>query len=200
MTLSDESELRAIWQSQLIGAQPMTPEQLRSRAKQFESKARRGLRINQISAGLVATICAFGLFFMEGGLLFKVGAALLLMASVYIAWGMRFFFSALPVPTSASAGTCAAVHKRQLERQRDLNLSMPSGVRVMLPGTILVLLDPIWPITESHAGPAAWAAPAATIAIALFLFEVSIIYGKIIARRFQREINELEAMMKDAPR
>ncbi len=199
MPMNDENELRALWRGQLTGTEPMTPEQLRSRAKRLESKARRSVRVNQISAGLVA-MGAVGLFAIERGLLFKVGAALLLIAAAYIAWGMKYFFAALPVPAGATAETCAAVHKRQLERQRDLNLSIPSGVRLMLPGTMLVFLGPIWPNSESYLGPEAWAAPIAMIGIALFVFEASITYGQIVARRFQHEINDLEAMMRDAPR
>src|SRR5262245_52983270 len=117
----DEDELRALWQSQHAGAHAMTPEQLRARTERFASKARRSVRLNQISAALLAACMAFGLFVLDRGLLFKIGTAMLLAASIYIAWGMSYFFSALPIPAGASPGTCAAVHKRQLQRQRDLN-------------------------------------------------------------------------------
>jgi hypothetical protein len=193
----DDDELRAIWQSQHTSAQPMTPEQLRARAEHFESKARRSVRVNQISAGLVAAFMALGLFVMDGGLLFKIGTAMLLVASIYIAWGIGYFFSALSIPTGASPGTCATVHKRQLERQRDLNLSARGAARLFLPGAILVLVGPFWPNSESYVGPEAWAWPFALVLIALFVFQLGITYGEIVADRFQREIDELESMMKD---
>jgi hypothetical protein len=175
----------------------MTPEQLRARAERFESKARRSVRANQISAGLVAAVMAFGLFVMEGGLLFRIGTAMLLVASIYIAWGLRYFFPALSIPTGASPGTCATVHKQQLEHQRDLNLSLRGGARLFLPGVILVLVGPFWPNNESYVGPEAWAWPFALVLIALFVFQVGITYGEIVADRFQREIDELDSMMKD---
>jgi hypothetical protein len=196
---SNDDELRAIWQSQYAGAQPMTPEQLRARAERLESKARRNVRLNQISAALLAACMAFGLFVLDRGLLFKIGTLMLLVASIYIAWGMSYFFSALPIPTGASPGTCAVVHKRQLQRQRDLNLSIRSGARITLPGAILVLVGPFWPNSESYVGPEAWAWPFALVVIALFVFQAAITYGEIVADRFQREIDELDSMTKDAP-
>jgi hypothetical protein len=195
----DDDELRAIWQSQHAGAQPMTPELLRARALSFKSKTRRSVRLNQILAGLVAACMAFGLLVLDRGLLFKIGTAMLLAASIYIAWGMSYFFSALPIPTGASPGTCAAVHKRQLQRQRDLNLSVRSGARITLPGVILVLVGPFWPNSESYVGPEAWAWLFALVLIALFVFQLGITYGEIVAHRFQREIDELDSMMKDMP-
>ncbi|MEJ0005468.1 MAG: hypothetical protein WDM77_03550 [Steroidobacteraceae bacterium] len=48
-------------------------------------------------------------------------------------------------------------------------------------------------------GPDGWAVPIIIVAVLWFLSEVAITYGQIVARRFQREIDELAAMMKDAP-
>jgi hypothetical protein len=195
----DEDKLRAVWQSQHTNAQAMTPEQIRTRAERFESKARRSIRINQISAGLLAASMAFGLFALDRGLLFKIGTAMLLISSIYIAWGMSHFFSALSIPTGAGPGTCAAVHKRQLERQRDLNLSARAGARLILPGMILVLVGPFWPNSESYVGPQAWAWPFALVLIALFVTQVMSTYGEVVAHRFQREIDQLDTMIKNTP-
>jgi hypothetical protein len=199
MPTNSDGNLRAIWQSQLTNAQPMTSEQLRSRAKQFESKARRSVRLNQLSAGLAGLGFAFGLFTLDGGLLVKVGAAMLLIMSVYMVWGLSYFFSALQVPTDASAGTCAAVHKRQLERQRDMNLSARSAGPLLLPAVILFALGRHWPNAETYVGPEEWGLTVALVASFYFLMQLGFTYTDLLAHRLQREIDQLEAMMKDAP-
>jgi hypothetical protein len=198
MPTNDESDVRALWQRQLTNAEPMTSEQLRSRAKQFESKARRSVRVNQISAGVAALAFAFGLFALDGGLLAKIGSAMLLITSVYMVWAFRYFFSALRIDGDAS-GTCAAVHKRQLERQRDMNLSARSAGPLIFPAAILFALSRHWPNTATYVGPEEWAVTIAFIAAFYFFLQLGFTYTDLLAHRLQREINELEAMTKDAP-
>lgn len=199
MPTNSEGDLRTIWQSQLTNAEPMTPEQLRSRAKQFESKTRRSVRVNQISAGLAAIGFAIGLFVVDGGLLAKVGAAMLLITSVYMVSAFKYFFSALPIPADASSGTCAGIHKRQLERQRDMNLSARSAAPLVLPAAILFALSRHWPNAETYVGPEEWGFTIAFVASFYFFMQLGFTYTDLLAHRLQREISELEAMMKHAP-
>jgi hypothetical protein len=196
MPTNDEDGLRTIWQSQLTTAGPLDSEKLRERAKEFESKAHRSVRVNQISAALAAIGCAFGLFAVDGGLLSKVGAAMLLITSIYMVWAFKYFFSALPIPTDANAGSCAAVHKQQLERQRDMNLSARSAGPVILPAVILFALSRHWPNTETYVGPEEWGFTIAFVATVYFLMQLGFTYTDLLAHRLQREIDELDSMMK----
>jgi hypothetical protein len=196
MSTNDENEFRAIWQNQLTTAESMDPERLRERARAFESKARRSVRVNQISAGLIIPIAAVAVFAQHSGLLTNVACAMLLITSVYMVWAFRYFFSALPIPTDANAGTCAAVHKRQLERQRDMNLSARSAGPLILPIVILVSLSRHWPDSGTYVGPEEWGFTIAFVAAVFFLMQLGFIYTDLLAHRFQREIDELESMMK----
>jgi hypothetical protein len=173
----------------------MTPEQLRSRALRFESQTRRSHLLNQASFGLFVIIVAVALFVRSGGLLYYVGAAMMLIWAVYGMWGMHHFYAPLRLSPDANAGTCAAVYKRQLERQRDLFLSWPLGVGLVLPGAILVTIaGPFGSNHESSTWREAWTVPIAFVAILVFAYLAAITYGKIVAGRWQREIDELESM------
>ena len=196
MPINDEDELRAIWQNQLTTAEPMDPERLRERAREFESKARRSVWINRISAGLIMPIAAVAIFAQHGGLLTNVACAMLLITSVYMVWAFGYFFSVLPIPTNANAETCAAVHKRQLERQRDMNRSARSAAPLILPIVILVTLSRHWPDAKTYVGPEEWGFTIAVIAAVYFVLQLGFIYTDLLAHRFQREIDELESMMK----
>jgi hypothetical protein len=197
MPTNDEDEVRAIWQSQLTTAEPMNPDKLRARAKDFASKARRSVLVNQISAGLIVPIVAISMFVVDGGLLVNVAAAMLLIAAVYMVWAFNYFFSALAIPADASAGTCAAVHKRQLERQRDMNLSARSAGPILLPIVLLIALSRHWPDAETYVGPEEWGFTIAFIVTLYFLMQLAFTYTDLLAHRFQREIEDLESMMKD---
>ncbi len=195
MPIRNDDELRALWQSQLIAQKPMTPEQLRARAERFELQTRRSHLINQSSLGLFVVIAAVTLFVRDGGLLYYVGAAMMLIWAAYGMWGMHHFYAPLRLSSDANAGTCAAVYKRQLERQRDLYLSWPLGIGLVLPGAILVTIAGRFGANhEFSAWHDAWAAPIAFVAILVFVYLAAITYGKIVAGRWQREIDQLESM------
>lgn len=192
-----DDEVRTIWQSQPTTAEPMSPEKLRARAKAFESKARRSVLINQISAGMLVPFAAIAMFAMDGGLLVKVAMAMLPVTAVYMVWAFNYFFAALAIPADAGAETCAAVHKRQLERQRDMNLSARSGGRLVLPMVLLIALSRHWPDAQTYVGPEEWGITVAVIATMYFSMELAFTYTDLLAHRFQQEINDLESMMKD---
>ena len=81
------------------------------------------------------------------------------------------------------------VHRRQLERQRDIALSWPWGLGLALPGFVLVCLG-------ISLGPRRldWAVPAVFIGVFTFLYIAVVIYGRILAGRWQREIDALRAL------
>jgi hypothetical protein len=172
MTRDDDKDLRDTWQSQLTVATPIDPAALRKRADEFASKASRSVRINQISAGLAAVIAGGGMVVIDGGLLAWAGAAMLLVLSLYMVWAFRYFFRTHPIPANANSESCAAMHKRQLERQRDMNLSARSTGPALLPPIVLLTLSRHWPDAETFVGPEGWGFTIAFIASAYFVLQM----------------------------
>jgi hypothetical protein len=191
MTTRHEEQLRAIWQDQVVPDFRMTHDQLRARAQEFERTIRRRNRSDYVSFGLVALISAFGVVAVPG-VLTRVGAFLMLAWAALSVYGLRLY-GAMSIGAGADASAVLECHRRQLERQRDIALSWPWGLGLVIPGFVLVCLG-------MSLGPRQldWAVPAVFIAVFLFGYVAIVIYGKILAGRWQREIDALQALRHDA--
>lgn len=186
MSVRDEQVLRAIWNGQSVTPLRMTPDQLRARAVEFESTLRRRNLRDQLCFALVAVFCAAGM--LLDGVLVRVGSALMLGWALFSMYTLHRYGSTAAVPAEASAENCAAHHQRQLERQRDIALSWPWGIGLVLPGFVLLAVG--LGVESRHPN---WIFPAVTIGLMLFLYGALVIYGKILAASWQREIDSLHA-------
>jgi hypothetical protein len=184
----EEDQLRAIWQGQAVPGFRMGPDQLRARANQFEAEIRRRNLRDGVSFALTAIIAAVGVVMGTGGLLIRVGGVLMVAWALLSLYWARLY-GAMSVASGAGAPTVLEVHRRQLERQRDIALSWPWGLGIALPGFVLVCLG-------ISLGPRRldWAVPAVFIGVFTFLYIAVVIYGRILAGRWQREIDALRAL------
>jgi hypothetical protein len=118
----------------------------------------------------------------------RVGALLMVAWAVLgIHWSR--LYGAMSVASDADAPTLLEVHRRQLERQRDIALSWPWGLALVAPGFGLVCLG-----MSFGPGQLDWTVPAAFIGVFMFAYVAVVIYGKILADRWQREIDALRAL------
>ena len=195
MSTNDEDELRTLWQSQTATSTPMSPDDLRKRAKIAESSARRSVRLNQTCAGIVVFVTATSLFVLDSGILAKVGTVMLLVGGAYTAWAFPHFFAAISTPVDASAETTAALYKRQLERQRDMNLSARSMGPLLMPAMVLLTLNRHWPDADTYIGPHEWGATVVIVASMFFLMQLVFLYTDTLGHRFQQEIDEFDSNM-----
>jgi hypothetical protein len=187
MPVRDEEQLRAIWRAQAVTALQMTPEQLRTRAAQFESAIRRRNLRDQVSFALVALIAAFGILMQ--GVVLRVGSALMLIWALFSMYTLHRFGAMAAAPADSSTQTCAAYHQRQLERQRDIALSWPWGIGLSLPGFVLMVVG--LAVGSRHPN---WEFPVVMIGVFLFMYVAIVIYGQMRAARWQREIDSLRSM------
>lgn len=189
--MRDEEQLRAIWRGQAVTAVRMTPQQLRARAAQFESAIRRRKLRDMVSFALVAVISAFGL--LQDNTVVRVGAALMASWALFSMYALHRFGSAEATPGDSSAQTCAAYHQRHLERQRDIALSWPWGVGLVIPGFVLVVIG-----LGAGARLPNWMFSAVMIGVFLFMYIGLVIHGRMLAQRWQREIDSLRSL-RDEP-
>ena len=188
---SDE-ELRALWQGQPASTVRFTAEQLRRRAAQFETQTRRRYMRDQASFALAAIIFGWAMIAIDGALM-RLGSALLLLWALYGIWGLHRYARALAVPADANVQTCVAFHRRQLERQRDVVRGWPLGIGLAMPGTVLVAI-------AGSLGPrhAPWSMTIGVIGIIAFAYLAMLIYGQVVAGRWQQEIDALESSRSTA--
>ena len=191
MPIRDEEQLRAIWRGQAVTALQMTPEQLRTRAAQFESAIRRRNLRDHVSFALTAALFASGI--LLDGALVRVGSALMAIWALFSMYGLHRFGSAAAAPADSSAQTCAAYHQRQLERQRDIALSWPWGIGLAIPGFVLVVVG--LAVGSRHPN---WEFPAVLTGVFIFIYVAVVIYGKMLAGQWQREINMLLSLKDES--
>lgn len=187
MSIRDEEQLCAIWRGQAVSAVQMTPEQLRTRAARFESAIRRRNLRDHVSFALTAVLFAYGIL-LDGALL-RVGSALMVIWALFSMYGLHRFGSTVTAPASSSAQTCAAYHQRQLERQRDIALSWPWGIGLAIPGFLLVVVG-----LAAGSRATNWEFSVVMIGVFLFMYVALVIYGKVMAGQWQREINSLRSL------
>ncbi|HZF28115.1 MAG TPA: hypothetical protein VE907_03285 [Gammaproteobacteria bacterium] len=185
MPIDSDNDLRTLWQGQAAATPPPTPQQLRARAERFESQTRRRYVRDQVSFGLVAIAFAWGVFAMDGALV-RLGSAMLLGWALYGMYGLRRFAAPLRSSPQASGQTCAAHHRRQLERQRDVVRSWPLGMGLAVPGFVLCVLG--FPLGPNRLP---WPPAIALIGMFAFVYVATLIYGKMLAGKWQREIDGL---------
>jgi hypothetical protein len=191
MPVRDEEQLRAIWRGQAVTALQITPEQLRTRAAQFESAIRRRNLRDQVSFALTAIICACGV--LLHGVVLRVGSALTVIWALSSMYWLHRFGALAAAPMDSSAQTCAAYHQQQLERQRDIALSWPWGIGLALPGFVLVVVG--LGVGARHPN---WEFSAVMIGVFVFLYATLVIYGKMLAGQWQREIDSLRSMREES--
>jgi len=189
--MRDEEQLRAIWRGQSVTALQMTSRQLRVRAARFESAVRRRKLRDFVSFALVAVICAFGV--LLDNTLVRVGAALMILWALFSIYALHRFGFGDVVPGDSSAQTCAAYHYRHLERQRDIALSWPWGIGLAIPGFVLVVIG-----LGGGARVPNWMFSAVMTGVFLFMYIGLVIYGKMLAQEWQREIDSLRSL-RDEP-
>ena len=187
MSTREGEQLHAIWQGQAVSGFRMTPAQLRARANQFETEIRRRNLRDGVSFALIAIIAAVGVVVGTGGLLIRVGGVLMVAWALLSIYWARLY-GAMSVETG-DAPTLLQVHRRQLERQRDIALSWPWGLGLVIPGFVLVCLG-------MSLGPRQldWTVPASFVGVFMFAYIAVVIYGRILAGRWQREIDALRAL------
>jgi uncharacterized membrane protein YfcA len=148
---------------------------------------------DQASFGVLAIGCAFIIIALHPimSALTGLGYALLLVWALYGMWGLHRFGSALLIPADATASNCAVVHLRQLQRQRDIVLSWPLGIGLAIPAVVLVAIGQVL-----GPKPIPWAFSVALIGVFVFVYLAVLIYGRVLAGRWQAEIDELVALTR----
>jgi hypothetical protein len=189
--------LRHAWQS--TGSDTPLPslETVRGGADRFYRMIRRRNRIEY--AACVLVVVFFGIMvFRAHSPAAQLGAALIVLGTIFVGWQLHRRASAI-VPPAADAAEPILVHQRaQLVRQRDALEQV--GLWYLLPlfpGLMLMMLAPAF-----DTGPAAlltfkagtWFA----IAVNLFVFGGIWWLNRLVARKLQKAVDEIDALMEEA--
>ena len=166
----------------------MSLEEVRAQAQRFQKRIRnRNLR--EYSAMVLAIVMAIPLaVFLRSFPLIVVAMGLMIAGTLVIAYQFRKRMSTCSFLAEAASMSCLEFYRRELERQRDANLSIWAWyILPMLPGTAMMLIGMAF-IPALGPGVALFYAVAFTVA---FIFTG--VANKRGARRLQRKIDELRS-------
>ncbi len=190
MSATDEGQIQLAWKAQSVQIVFISPEQMRLRAARFERNTSKRNRADLVSFVLLflftiaAIVVANNLLVRAGSFLFSLWA----LAGMY---SVRQFHRVTAPGSAESMGvTGAAWYRQQLERQRDVALSRPWGIALAVPGVCLLLMGYV----DADAPPDVVAVLGG---ILVFSGMALVIHGKILAGRWQHEINLVETAERD---
>ena len=184
--------MKKLWQEQKMETVPMSLDEIRSKARKYQSRI--GWRNGREYAAL-ALVGAFFAYSMAkpGPALLRVGEGLCIAAGLYVAWQIRRRGAARPVPADLGFATCLAFHRRELERQRDLLRSVWRWyLGPMVPGLAVIMLAGVMANPGHLRHPKLFIASyAAVVALAFFVVGR---WNQRAARRLERQIDEIAAL------
>jgi hypothetical protein len=179
-----------LWQSQAAEYDPMTLAAIHEKARAFQARIRRRNAIEYVASAVVILGFLPAVLY-RGSWMMQAGGALIIAATVFIAWQLHRRGSARTVPEGGES--LVNFHRTELIRQRDAVGSVARWyLAPMVPGMALLLLGRWF---QSHA--TRWSLGADHFIILLvaliagLVFLVVWLLNQRAAERLQRRIDEL---------
>jgi hypothetical protein len=181
-------EIQDLWRNQPPDPVRISAADVRRRAQQFEAKTRRAFRIGALVMIYAAACYASFLYFFPGTEQ-RIGSSLTLAAYLYCAYQFRKKGPVRKVLADQPAATCAA-YQAELKRLRDFSLISTLMVP-FIPGPAVFLMGFLVPEQGFLK------AVGLTTAVILPPFVLAIPLLRRRRRTLQREIDALDALMKE---
>jgi hypothetical protein len=184
-------DLCEVWRGQKVEHNQMTLAEIREKASKFQRRIRfRNLK----EYGAYAAVVAFFGFSMGAyPPLMRAGAWLCIAGMLYSAYQMHRRGSSKTVAAGWEPESCLSFHRRELERQRDLLLSIWSWyLGPLIPGLALLMIG--GGVARPGHLKHAWAAVSLYLALIAVGFWFVARLNRRAAQRLQRQIDELGAL------
>jgi hypothetical protein len=191
--MTDDSDIRRLWQSQKMEQAPMSIAELRERAQIFNARWR--WSFNAEYAACAFTIAAFGaVAWIAPGWMIKAGSGLVILATVFVIAQLRRR-APRRVPDPELGVSIYDFHRAELVRARDtLGSAWAWYIGPFIPGIALIFLGRF---VQFHAPGRSIGADHLIVGLAAML--VAIVFVSIAAfnlaraRGLQRKIDEVDA-------
>jgi len=178
-----------LWQEQERQPVELAVDQIARQAASFRRTIhRRNLREYVAAATVVAVFGAYAA--MADTVLVRVACAATIAGALYVAHYLRRHGTPEPAELAACTADHLAVHRRQLEQQRDLLASVWRWyLGPLVPGLVLFAVSK--PIEQSGFARGTWIAAAISLSVCALVFAGIARLNRMAARRLQREIDAL---------
>lgn len=185
-----EFDPQGLWQSQKKELDPMTLAEVHAKARAFDSKIQRRNAIEYVAVGVVIVGFVPALLNRNSWLM-QAGAALIMLAAVYVAWQLHRRGSSDSVLRPGE--TLVEAHRRQLIRQRDALRGVGLWyIAPMIPGLTLITLGRWF---QAHSSRLPIARDHAVILVSMAIMILALLGVWLLnlrgAKLLQRRIDEL---------
>ena len=180
--------LKDVWQSQSLEGTRMSADDIRRKAKKFQSKVFWRNAREYAAALVVVVIFGFD-FWRTSDTLARVAFGLIIAGTLYVMWHLHQKGASRNLAAEMGLASGLEFYRRELERQRDLVGSVAWWyLGPVIPGLVVLMVarargNPghLWPIGLSSA-------------VIALIFVFAWWLNRSAARRLQRRIEELDAL------
>lgn len=191
--MSAPDPIKQAWQDSVTEASLPPIETIRAGADLFYRKVRRRNLI-EYAACAVCVVCFSYYVFWLPLVTARIGAALIVIGTLFAAWQLHRRAPAVAPPEAAGDTSILAHTRAQLVRQRDALASIFSWYMLpFAPGLLVMAFAPIIegrPMFPGQDARGPWIATAVTAALFGFLWWLN----RVGARKLQRRIEEIDAL------
>ena len=182
-------EMQELWRNQPREDAAIFADDVRRRARRFEAKTRSGILIVAVAMASAAAVYAWFLYLFPSTL-HRIGASLTLAAYLYCASQFRKRGPLRSLPADPPAATCAGF-QAELKRLRDFDW-IAMMMAPFIPGPAVFMMGFLVPELGL------WRALGVTTALIVSPFALAIPLVRRRRRTLQRDIEELDALMRQA--
>jgi hypothetical protein len=178
-----------LWQSRERQPIELAVDQIARQAASFRRTIRRRNQREYAAAAIV--VAGFGAYAVAAdSVLMRVACAAIIAGTLYVTHYLRRHGAPEPEQVAACTADHLALHRRQLERQRDLLASIWRWyLGPLVPGLVLFALS--IPIEQSRFARGTWISAAITLSLGALAFAGIAKLNRMAARQLQRKIDAL---------
>ncbi len=190
-------DVRNVWQNQNVGSFRMTPDEIRRKIEQFDRKIRKRNFIAYAACFIVIAYFGCFFFFFFPNLIQRIGSILTVLGTGYLVYQVRLnqLQKRAAVITGAKMGNAVSVefYRAELQRQRDFHCGIWLWSRLLIfaPGPLVFILG--FEIAHPELATIIRAEGAAI----LFLAALAVPLNLRLARKYQKQIDELESLQRE---
>lgn len=181
---ASEHDVRTVWQNQEVDTRPLSLDQIRKKARQFQWRIRWRNRMEYLASAIVVLLSGYFIWSVDD-VVVRTGLGLLVAGTLYMVYQLQQRGEAQMLPADLGLRACLAFHRAELVRQRDL-------LRDVWRWYLLPFAPGIITIFVAASGLMLWTQWIGKVVFLVGFFWLVAMLNQWAARRLQREIDALD--------
>lgn len=191
--MTDENDLKHVWQTQETESKPMTLANIHTQARKFSAQRQWGNAVEYAASVLVVAVFGFYFWYFPGWMM-KLGSALVIAATFFVAWQLHRR-GPRRLPEGDVTASIFAFHRAELVRTRDmLRSAWLWYIAPFVPGMVLIILGRIFQVrAPGRTLETDYLIIALSATIVALILALIAILNRLRAHAIQKKIDTLDA-------